>query len=885
MSGSLDLRQNVVLGQLKQVIVRTLKSGATWVRHHPGMTAALAANLVMVFLPFYDANNIPLELSFASHLNGATPAFSFYSWVAGPYILALFEPSFLGYLASGYSLYWSYTTLKVIYFLLTISLAYALWTAIASHSRLVANGAAIFTLANPAWYMVNYIWVEYDIFPVVFLTVGYVILRYSQKSDRPRLTILVAAACITTSIFFYWFAAAVVPALIYYTSQGRDRVRLLAYLSGISVALVLVMVFLLSGGLGHFSATLLGGSSAINRSDYFGFQYFVKLSAYQYLLVALDIAILVPLFLRSLGVGESAAIFVTLSLVVFTSAIPMPDNYIVVFPFAVLALLRSRSLRVPWARLWGSLAYGLAGLLLINVVIFNAQPDGVGVFFFGYSIFGRNIQFVTTAAGLALFYRLFNYTIAAALVLSIAIIVADDFVRRPRPGGLESAGSTDGSVRARNLAVRRIKVDRRRPALFGAVVIGLLIVGGLLFNATLSNVVHYEGRGSAPTYELMPTFLPPNGNVVRPIPGQTYLQDGATYRIFPAAPAFEFGRWFSGQDVSFDSQVGLSGQVPSLTPILSGDPFNVSMLNLTEPDASSAAVLTPSATDNVTSAGSAPFPLMGRSGDLYRLDGNSTLLYQLNASEWTGTYLGFAFNVSAFAPSGTNVLHFQGPHGFAAVVAYPSETVLVFAGSLTGDVFVESPIPLVLVTHAWYYLVVHIISDGLLIDLSGATTSINGSLFPSGTVDLRLGEPFATAGPNGSLAGSDFSLRGETTALYSGVQPWPLRPSFVAQVSTSFESVAIPLDALSAELSLSSEGRTSAIDVENHNLTATTPTTELWFGKLIPGNYGVEITVHRLVITSSVPDQFGLVPVFWLMIIPYGVLAMAVRRLGRGRSP
>lgn len=850
-----------------------------WIPSHPRITAALVVNVIFVFLPFYDPNNIPLELSFASHLNSNIPAFSFSSWVAGPYIDALFVPSYLFYLVSGYSLYWAYTAIKLVSLVLTCTLAYALWSSFPATSRAFGASVVLFTLGNPVWFVVNYIWVEYDIFPVAFLALGYVILRSGKRPANDVARLAIAAGCITTSIFFYWFALAAVPALLIYSRNNRERLTLLVILVVFSAILLYVMAFLLSGGIGPFITTLLGGSSSVNRAKYFGFQYFFKLSPFQYALVALGAAVIVPLFFRLIGIREPAAIFVTLILTVFTSAIPMPDNYVVIFPFAVLALVRPEISKINWGLLWGSIAYPIAGLFLINVIITNAQPDGAGLFFFGYSIFRRNILFITTQTALHEFYRVFNYTVVSAIVLSTGIVTLENFLHREKRTGVSEIRASDLHHRQVLSSVASIRRVRRKTWMTWALALSLLSIAALAFNAALPNAVQYAGVGTAPTYEVMPTFIPGNGNVVRPIPGETYTQDGAVYSVSSSCPPFEFGRWFSGQAVELSASEAFSGSIPSSVMILNGTPFSVALLNVTQPIIPSSVELSPNSTVNVTSLGDSPIPLLGLTRALYGFNGQSTATYDFTSAQIQGQYFGFAFNLSRLAPDGTNLIHLQGPEGFAALVLYPSTAVLVYAGPSTNGSFVNVRFSTTTAPGGWSYLVFHATQYSFSVDLDGKNETANASLFPTGPVQLRIGEPFDSVGPNGSLPGYNYSLVGRATGLFSGTAPWQIQSSYDAEISSVAGSDYVQLNSSVLNISVQGTAFTSAITIDSNRYTTPFPTTQIWMGKFTSGSYLITIVLSEFRITQVAPDRFELLPVFATMVTPYIVLVLGIRRI------
>ena len=855
---------------------RALTRAIGFARAHPLLTAVLVFNVIVAFLPFYDANNIPLLLSSASHFNNYIPGFSFLTWAVGPFITAIYVPVYLAYVGSGYSLYWSYTVLKLIFLGLTLVLSLAVWNAMSRRSRTLATAAVLFTLANPVWFMVNYVWVEFDIFPVMFLALGYVLLRYPPPQADPHKRVILATACLTVSIFFYWFAAAVLPALLYYSKDKQERKLLLSYVLAFATILAALMIFALSANVGQIASDLLGGSSPINRAQYFGFQYFVPLATWEYIAAVALVTIGVPWVLRWRHVPEAATLFTVLGLILYTSPVPMPDNYVAVFPFAVLAVLESSAYGPAWGRLWASIAFPLTGLFLINFYISNAQPDGVGIFYWGYSIFGANVQFLTTPGAEARFLLLYNISITLALVLSIITVLA--LCRRPIPVERAApAGPRPRLVQGGLPAQVRSGFARGRQVTV-LVVLLILVAGSLAFNASYSSLVRYNGQGTAPTYLVMPRFVPDNGNVVRPIPGQTYAQSGSRFYIPQSASPIQFGRWFDGQDVGLSMSQTLAGPIPALVRILNATPLSVSLLNLTQPNVGVGSVLPANRTSNLSAPVPSPVPLLGRDRLVSNYTGNATTYYDwVSTATFVNRYYALAFNIRELAPDGTDIIHIQGADNFVAVVAYPGSAVLVYGGMASNGSFVQSYFTMPVEPGGWTYVVFHPTSSDFEVDLGGATLAIDKPLFASGSVELRVGEPFATNGQN-------YSLVGLATDVYVKATNWNLSTLYEAEVFGSSVTNFLSLSSPELNISVSSDSKRSTLGVSGELYTSSAPLTQLWFGKLTAGKYSTRFSISSLTIVQSLTGNFDLVPIFWLTVVPYMVIYTAILSLLPERS-
>ena len=574
-----ERKQRTILGSLSS-LGRLIGRIQTTIDGNPLLLALIAVNVLLIFLPFYDTNNIPLDISFVSHFGSSSPAFGFTNWPGGPFINALWVPGYFAYLFSGFSLYWTYTTFKVINFFFTIVLAYSLWYGSHSLDRNLAKQLAFFTIGNPALLFVNYIWVEYDIIPIAFLALSYVLLRNSGKNLKPWRAIILSSIALTISVFFYWFALAAIPTILYFSKGNRIRLRFICSLLLAGIPTLYVTVWLMGGGPQHYLSAFVGANPALNRSATFGFQYFFPLSSIMYLSLVAGFVFIIPIILKYAGISEAGVLFIVLILLVFTSPVPTPDNYLFVYPFAVVSVVPPLTHSFKHRRLWASLVYPFCGLLLINFYIGNAQPDGIGIFYWGYDLFHANVHYLVNQDSVSLFLRFYNLVTSAAVISSIGLIVATS--REPvTTAGFEAIGvRVVSDRRIHSLIFRKHAKSYSTSLLVLVIVLFITVPVSIATNNGLPNAIRYNGSGSAPIYIFLPLFLPDNGNVVRPIPNATFSLHGPVVEISSLAPPFSFTRWFKGQALDIQFRETLYGQVPRNLSILNGTPFSVSLTNL-----------------------------------------------------------------------------------------------------------------------------------------------------------------------------------------------------------------------------------------------------------------------------------------------------------------
>jgi hypothetical protein len=177
----------------------------------------------------------------------------------------------------------------------------------------------------------------------------------------------------------------------------------------------------------------------------------------------------------------------------------------------------------------------------------------------------------------------------------------------------------------------------------------------------------------------------------------------------------------------------------------------------------------------------------------------------------------------------------------------------------------------------WTYVVFHPTSSDFEVDLGGATLSIDKPLFASGSVELRVGEPFATNGQN-------YSLVGLATDVYVKATNWNLSTLYEAEVFGSSVTNFLSLSSPELNISVSSDSKRSTLGVSGELYTSSAPLTQLWFGKLTAGKYSTRFSISSLTIVQSLTGNFDLVPIFWLTVVPYMVIYTAILSLLPERS-
>ncbi|MCI4334498.1 MAG: hypothetical protein L3K04_02560 [Thermoplasmata archaeon] len=819
----------------------------------------MLVNLFFLFLPFYDPNNIPLALSVGSHFTSAAPPATYNGWVAGPFIYALFVPAHLAYVGSGYQLYAAYTALKVIFFVLTAWLAYGLYRVARPRGGSFATGVGVFVLANPLLLYVSYVWTEYDIVPIAFVAVGYVLLRFGSPALPESTRIVAAVALIAVSVFFYWLALVLVPTLLYYSRSRRELLVELGAFSAIFAALFAASVYAFDGNLGKYTGALVGSTSGLNRAAYFGFQYFAPLSANCYLVLLGGIAFALPLVLRQLRFTEPSTLFVVATLFVFTSSVPTPDNYLFVFPFALLSFLGWRPSAARFTRLAGLLAYPALGLLLISFSLTNGQPDGVGPFLWGYDLFHSNPRVLTTPAQVQLFLELFNVLTATGIALSFLILALYGRTDPARP-------FFPPSLPRSALAVRPSGPRRRALAMVGVVLV-LVVAGSLLFNASAPDLLNYHGSGEVPVYAMLPLYVPPEGNVVRPIPSETYTLSGNTVQISAKAPPLAFSRWYDGTGTAIAGTIQLDGTAPRSTLAVNGTPFSLWFQNASAPSFAAGSLVRPGSDPGVRASSNSSVP-PDQAAAVGYYNSEAYASYQFPPGSWLNRYYFLSFEPHSRGLTDTVPLYLNGPESSLLLSSDGSQTLLVYSGLLTHNTTRFLSLGGLLPLDQWSFAILHPTPTGLSFDIDGLLASLPLPLFLNGSTDLLVGSP-----PYPGSASNSFT--GYATALYVSPSMPPIVPSFAfaLQQGANFTNVSVPTPEVRFSLRSGSSGTTFTVD--NLSRSSPAPTRQLGFGKYSAGPYGLNLRFDELTISQYAPDRYYLVGVFCATVAPFLLIAAA----------
>jgi hypothetical protein len=844
----------------------------------PVIWAGVAVNAVLVFLPFYDPTDDTFFLSFVATFSNHAPVLTQVPFPGGFFELALWVPAYLAYVGSGYDLYSVYTSLKFVYFVLALLSAWLLYGVGRRGNPATGQRLAAFVLLNPALLFVSYIWVNWDAFPIFFVLLGYVLLRYGSPGGSDSVRIFLSALALMVAVFFYWYPLALFPTFLLYGRTTRERILFVGFSVVIFAALMAVNVLLFTGSLGQYFLDLAGASSSFHTKPFFGLPFYTgSLSLSEYLPILLGVTIVLPTILRWRGVAEAVALFCVASLFVWTSPVQEPDNFTWIFWFVPLMMLGAARLRLAWPTYLGLSALPIVGVLIVAATITNGEADGQGFFFWGYSIFHWGLVYLPTVAGRARVLVVGNALLLVALVTTVGIAIWGGTRRSDKNLSRETSPAISPEPPAASRApLPRPSGWTLRRGVGLVVAVGILVSAGLLFNATVPALVHYDGSGVAPLWDLGPAYFN-NTNVPRPLANDTFAAQGPNLTIYATSPPMVFALGLPYQTLSLNSSINVSGIVPQSALLLNSSTFDFSPLILDTVNAGGATTLSPTV-DNGTQTGTLGYPLMRVTSNFIRLGAGSTLNFAENSSTLTGTYQYLSFEFHRAGGTAVPIFELSTPGGTVDFVSHPGYEELLYASS-TDPSMVES------VTNGygeisgqWNYAAFRALPTEFWFDFDGVVETFSDPGLAAGNGTLRIGQSSLTSFGIPSMTGLVTPIV-TTTGKPAPVTQYYLTVSGPA-VPAGLEYLPINSSQLRYDWHSSSTG--TRVVVDGISFSSPAPTTGFEMGKFTAGNYTVSIVLDELSIGARLSDRYYLVPVFLVVVLPY---AAAVWLCGRLRTP
>ncbi|MCW4001456.1 MAG: hypothetical protein NWE93_14585 [Candidatus Bathyarchaeota archaeon] len=794
----------------------------------------------MALLPTYDSMNIRCWVSVGSSINGAVPTMAHSPWPGGFFSFMFFVPLHFAYLSSGFNLYFSVVTLKVILFFFTLLTALLLYRIAQKIKPAYAEAVLLFTLLNPAVLYVNYFWAQVDILPVFFFVLGYTLLRNVDFGGNNQKRYFIALLPIVISAFIYRYTLILIPTLLFF-----DAASLRSKLSGFAIAVGMVAVFFgfefmfFRGGFYDFLGALSG--SVIDNSAWEGFQYWMQLPQLPYLALLVTLAVAAPLLFKHMRLDESAVLFFVLLLFIYTAMVQLPDYYLWLYPLGVLLALTATSRRQfnRWLLLTNLPIF--VGLFFISFIIGTGEQ--AGIFYFTYPMLQQNIVFFSTWETYSAWLWVFNVFLLASVAAAAAYCLA----KSPRTGAPPSDPP--------RLWRWPKRLNAKMSALLTAAV--LLLLGlGFVFDASYAEPIVASDSAVFP----LGIFPPSDTYDSSPMFSTYYLAWAGKVGFNDWSRPIAFNHSLSQQNLNLDLSFDLQTNYYGSYPLLKADNLTVGVSVAPRLQLSDLTAAT------VVSSSSAPssheLSLLDSPVPIYPVGAGTYINYNLNGSSTGETYV-LAFKLQNASSTERIMLYFRNPQCLLQLSLSGSHATLssydFAAQSVTSASTTYSRLEgynLLKFTPAF---------NGLYCWINNQSLSLPGGFFRSETTSLTV---------TSAEGQEDFWLGGNVTQLYSG----PSKPDessrvfFVEDDSGSGFSAA--LGSGSINFSFIGTAQNCTVTYQKHTYTSAGAD---WvaFGKLSSGVYGFSLQLNQLALSAR-GEGYYLLPVYFAALVPFAVALLSL---------
>jgi hypothetical protein len=807
---------------------------------------AIAVNIALALLPTYDAVNIRAWVALGSSITSAAPVMADNVWPGGFFSFMAFTPMYLSYVHSGFNIYLSVVVLKLILFAFTVLTAFLLYRITQKVKPAYAYTVLLFTLLNPAILYVNYFWAQIDILPVFFFTLGYALLRFVDFGQNSYKRYFVGFLPIIISAFIYRYALILLPAIVFFY-HGTVKQRLSAlFIAGGEVAVFFVIEYLLfRGGLYNYVGALSG--SVINMSGVQGFQYWLNIPLFPYVAFLCVVGFAVPLLLKQLKYIESAVLYLILLLFIYTSAVPLADYFLWLYPIGVfLALESAVKLSFNKKMLLTGLPIYLA-LFFISLLIGNGVQTGP--FYFAYPLLYLDVPLL--AESNQMYYTgvlVFNIFLLAAIVgVSMFCLLKANRVQ------------TDFSAASRKLTRWKKGLSRKTSAGLALLSV-ILVLSGLGFNAWYSQPVE------ASSEDVFPLYLFPANSIYDSMPiGQTYYLSWNGLVVYNNGSApISFNHALNLQNIDFDADFNITADYYGSYDLLRADNYlmgidlqpKVATFNLTAAEPTDYTGSKPQITDT---------SIFDNQTTVYSFNPYASVSYRLNQSQ-TGDYYAAAFQFTNSSLPQSLLFHFSNSEFiFDYTVSNSMQWAFYYdldAHNSTTNARGYTVAP----SDGWNLVVFKNNSTHFNAWVNNNSFSVKGEFFTEDT-DLLITSYIQGKAPP--------QTGGAISELYSCPSMPLTDTSYLFYININDQRrVEEPIRSSTLKLTLQTSPEKSSISVDNHNWPID-QVDSLYFGKLTGGVYGLSVTLNNLELSQRSYGYY-LVPLYFAVVVPFAVALLSL---------
>lgn len=813
---------------------------------------AIAVNIALALLPTYDAANIRSWIALGSTITSAAPAMMENIWPGGFFSFMVFTPMYLAYVFSEFNVYLAVVVLKLILFIFTLLTAFLLYRITQKIKPAYADFILLFTLLNPAIIYINYFWAQLDILPVFFFTLGYAILRYVDFKGNNLKRYMLGFFPIMISTFIYRYPLILVPALVLYDYGSlRQKTSMLLIAIGQAAALFGAEYLLYRGGTYNYVSALSG--EVINMSGIQGFQYWIGIPQIPYLILLLALGIAVPLILKRFTYREFSTLFVVLLLFIYTSAVPLPDYLLWIYPLGVFIALTSMSHLSLKNRL---LLTGLplyVGLFFISFIIGNGVQTGL--FFFAHPLLRQDVAFFTTPESYSSFVFVFNIFLLASVIIASIFSLS-------KSNRVSSAPESEGA--AGKLWIARVRFSRRTKALLAALlaVFALLSVG---FNSLYAQPTVASNNGVFPLY-----LFPANNSYDTYPMSQTYYLSWNGLVVYNNwSTPITFNHALNLKDINLSLSYNLQADYYGDYTLLKADNYTAGISIKPTYSLSNLTAINP-LPPNQTVQSLAQTPFFDQKTPVYRFAPSSSINYSLDNP--SNDYYIVAFKLTNGSLPQSLLFHFKNSQ-FILDYSVSDNAAWLFCYDLQRHNSTH-----LITTYSgqmvdgWNIAVFKTTLTGFYSWLNNVPLFLNGTFFNDST-DLKVGSYYH--GNRTSQAG------GQITQLYTTSNTEAPDAAFYLAKDSNIIAQT-PLKSSNLTLTFTTNSNCTTITVDSKSYTIQ-PINWLSFGKITSGAYGLSFILTNMTLSQK-NSGYYLIPVYFAVLVPFAVAIMSLPLILRRRE-
>ncbi len=831
------------------------------IRRYTFIWISILVSAVFVYLPFFDTNNLAAWVNTMSTLTNSSPAFHYSSWPGGPFFLSIFLPIGYFYILTGYSLYHTAILLKIILFAFTFVTGYLSYRIVEKTNPKYSRFTFLFIMINPATIYVNYIWTQLDIIPISFTLLSFYAIYFSNFEEKKFMIQLLFLIPLFIAIFTYYYPALLIPSFIIYTKGWKTSFRRFVSFAILGVIFILTDLFLF----GAFTLSTVNSLAPSAATKYFqGLQSVVILPEQIFILIILFISITVPLVTKKLRISVYVPIFIILLSLLYVSNISIPDNFLWILPFSILAILSLDELKMKRTFAVLSNIFLFTGILFINFYIGTGTQ--AGIFYFGYRVFHYNYLFIRSLSAFHLYVEIYFIFLTFSFIFSIFIVlffnlryakVNEDEVKtqiKSKNSIYKERKIAKGSFHA----MKNIRSAYLKRIVLVFIFVLILIAGSFVFNSTAFSEIDYNGSNTVPIYYFAPSYN--NGIFAMPINNVTYKVDGSSVVFYNQSSSICLSRNIQNELIDLSMKEQISGNCIENVSLVKSSLFNVNLYRSLEINNSFESGIMPVNTINVSSK-NISINNVTNPIEVYNVSRGNLFTYKItNTTVQRSVFYDIP---SPLSPSST--FNQTVPFGLKLgnftfnVVLYKNTGLLVFHNN-TQSCFVK-PFSYYPISNNWNLLSYSIVRGNFNIEFDSYNYSFSLPANNNNTLE------YVYIGSQPGL-GKTHSFEGEVSIMYNSTKFQFDRNLEILVKGDGIEK-AFNTPAPSVNISVCDNMYQTKIQVNNNSLDFNQRLTYLMFGKLDNYDYGLIISINNLIFKNMESDSYYMIPVYFAFLIPY----------------